>query len=169
MRVTDLPLEDLAIGMFPRGAVEYEFDRDADVYLSGVWHPFDEDVGQRIHEFRLDNPVTMALFWKDTWSDSRDTYVLLTKKGFSLSRPSITFVHKKTDVRPFVLALPSWITFPSFYDQMEVMSSSLRGFRLLISNIDGMSAELDIWREEAGNPKQSFDLRVHAPLKAHTP
>jgi len=179
IRFVDLPLEDLARGIFPSGATESSWSYN---YLT----THEPAVVSRIKWFRTLGPDLTTFrnnvnatgtdqigLWR-MFPNEAQAYISLVEAPSVDGRYAMTYIPTATfDAKmssKFKLKLPKWLTFERLYDAVDIENSLLDAFEIEIRGADErrMNCDMRIWRDKPDTPLhpyrhfETFTMKIHA-------
>jgi len=164
MKLLDLPLEDLADGLFPHGAkVSGRFD---DPYEPNVRKGVlaEMEIARRYTGGRLGGGllgVSLVLDVGISMVMKKTSSILVSELRMRHQSHTVTFSDERP-FDPFKIILPRWLSFETLYDQLDVESNLLEEARLDI-HMEDVEPVLRIRRWDTSMRAEVFALRIHLP------
>jgi len=158
MKLQDMPLEDLARGVFPDGARMSQWGTEVAVL------PSELDVISSIRGIRSGRIGSVVLNIGRAYeeNDSGPRFYALLRL-YSGSDLNMQFLDRRLKLaKPFKLDLPSWLTFANFYDAVDIGNSLLLSVELSIDtrDFDRRQATMSIVRSDVASTER-FHMKIH--------
>lgn len=160
-----LPLEELAINMFPDGATYH-------IGIAGQRAPWkastEDEVLDRIHELKTSYRVSRfytALRYRASDRSFPWVHGRLRSSVFMMfdNHEEVTFESDSLSLKPFLIKLPTWLSFRHMYDAVDFGHSLADQFQLALDT-DGQSLDGEIWIDRHDAPSPNYSIGNSIPL-----
>jgi len=155
IHLADLPLEDLAVGLFPHGA-RLTVWKDENTASSPEFVS-EEDVIKIVREYRKPGVISAVESEIHTdlegivWSSLRIT------KTHIYYGPRLDFASGDIPKKPFLVKLPKWLVPKTMYDAVDLSESLLSSFSIYIHRHKNT---LTVTRYGHGGVSEEIELRA---------
>jgi len=162
MNLSELPIEDLARGMFPTGVCNRR-------NIPNTHNQQETDLA--IRQFRQRNDIWSVSVTMNKMSGVHDGFIF----EMEINEPSEYHVHLITSAYEpeFMLNMPSWITFETFYDQIDVTSNPLNHMVMWINEHGKAGITLSrVGSTEPRSERNKYSAIIHPEfywLRIHPP
>ena len=158
MNLDDLPLEDLATGLFPRGAyltgptrIGFGSAVETEAGVADVIHKFRTDALQVIS--RIEVGVQRHQPHDELSMKSMIRIVHRTKLNvttgfpYALRREAVIHAYDLPVGKPFLIKLPKWLTYKTMYDAVDLEHSLVNEFRVELDQFEVVEARMWVQRD----------------------